>query len=494
MIWGLPGDGGHAVRTPDAVVVVPGIMGSELRDRETDRMIWGLKDPRWYGRSWKQGGLAPLALTPAENDALADGKYDPQTARIVPGRTLRVPASLPVLRGAEPYTDLITDLRRITLASEAVLEFGYDWRLPVSFNARLLRTTIREHLAAWRAHPAYTTALHGGTITRPAQVVIVAHSMGGLLAQHLSLLEAGTDSVRLTITLGTPFHGAVKAAELLNAGRGAPMPIRRADLRAVTATMPGVHDLLPGYRCLLSDGLDGVPDVTRPTVNHLAALGADPDLATRADADRQARARVTPPGHTAIIGTEQATTQSMTVQDGVVHTAQRSYDWDDHGELRRDTVGQPLWTDERGDGTVFRYAATPPGTAPFPMVQSHGGLARGSEVLGAVRGLILDRPWRGIPLGEGHLGLEVPDAAVVGDTFEIVVTGEDDPGLVDVRLDRIDPDQDVRLSAPLVGRSAGREGLRADLRLVEPGLYRVSVATGGSNPVTQLVLCEEPDD
>ena len=58
----------------------------------------------------------------------------------------------------------------------------------------------------------------------------------------------GSSQVRTTITLGTPYYGSVKAAAILNTGRSAPLPSRR--LRALARTLPGVHDLLPSYRCI----------------------------------------------------------------------------------------------------------------------------------------------------------------------------------------------------------------------------------------------------
>jgi hypothetical protein len=233
--------------------------------------------------------------------------------------------------------------------------------------------------------------------------------------------------------------------------------------------------------------------VVRPSVADLVGIGADQGLAEIATRDHEARAGAALIGHRALIGTEQPTTQSMSVREGAVYSAHRSYHWDD-GELQRDSVGQPLWTDERGDSTVFRYAATLDGVAATPVVQSHGGLAKAKEVLGVVRGLLLERPWSGAKLGEGDIGVEVPDLVAVGESFDLVVTGEGDPGLVDVLLTRIDADRDVPLPPPLAGRYSGVEGLRASLRLAEPGLYRVGVKTGGSDPVTQLVICGEPDD
>nr|WP_308698976.1 hypothetical protein [Streptomyces avermitilis] len=50
--------------TQDAVVVVPGIMGSELYDTEKDAVIWGLS-PGLLLKAWTTpAGLGALHLTP----------------------------------------------------------------------------------------------------------------------------------------------------------------------------------------------------------------------------------------------------------------------------------------------------------------------------------------------------------------------------------------------------------------------------------------------
>ena len=53
--------------------------------------------------------------------------------------------------------------------------------------------------------------------SKDAKVVLTAHSMGGLVARCFAETMGGAPTVRQTITLGTPFFGAVKAAYLLNA-------------------------------------------------------------------------------------------------------------------------------------------------------------------------------------------------------------------------------------------------------------------------------------
>lgn len=163
--------------TNDLVVVVPGIMGSALHDRDAGRDVWGLKDLRWYGRAWSsKSGLDALALSDAERDRLADGCYDPQTARVTATGLLEFPAALPFLDGMEPYTNLLKRLRTVVADPAAIVTFPYDWRLPVTVNSRLLAARIGERLRAWRQHPKQlaASALHQG---RPPRVVIVAHSM-----------------------------------------------------------------------------------------------------------------------------------------------------------------------------------------------------------------------------------------------------------------------------------------------------------------------------
>ncbi|MCO1660526.1 transposase family protein [Pseudonocardia humida] len=209
--------------------------------------------------------LARLALTDAERA----GDY----TRIQPAGLLQAPAFAPFLRGIEPYGGLVAAVREVVADPAAVLEFSYDWRLPVTHNAALLHTAAAEHLAAWQTHPRYEDLLRALPDTRPARLVLIAHSMGGLLIRALA---PGLD-IRATITLGTPFDGAAKAALILNSGRGAPVPLPRTTLRDLAATLPGLHELLPTYRCLddldhrNGDCHDGEP--RRLTPSDVAALG-----------------------------------------------------------------------------------------------------------------------------------------------------------------------------------------------------------------------------
>src|SRR5712691_7249259 len=107
----------------DAVVVVPGIMGSELIDETSGRLLWGLADPRWYVSAWTSGAsLDALRLTEDERA----GRY----GRVRATRLLRFPAFAPLLAGFEPYSRLLKAIRAVAPHPDAVAEFAYDWRLP----------------------------------------------------------------------------------------------------------------------------------------------------------------------------------------------------------------------------------------------------------------------------------------------------------------------------------------------------------------------------
>ncbi|WP_203736625.1 lipase/acyltransferase domain-containing protein [Catellatospora chokoriensis] len=440
---------------PDAVMVLPGIMGTELVHAATGRVLWGISDPRWLASAWTTGdSLRELALTEQEREGVV--------GRIKPTRLLRVPAGIPVLRGVEPYTALLAGVRTAAAHPDAVAEFPYDWRLPVAYNAARLADAAARHLERWRAHPRGS---------RNARLVLVAHSMGGLIARYLTGVLGDGGMVRTTLTLGTPFYGAVKAAYLLSTGEGSPVPLPRMRLRELVLGMPGLYDLLPVYRCL------GEGDRSRRlTPADIAAIGGDPLLAEQSFAMHERLRRADGGGLRSLIGVGLPTMQSMSVVDGVVHPR-----YTIEGDLGRGARRE----DRRGDSTVYRDSASPPGPPPGVLPQSHAALAKCRESIAFVHAEITGHR-QGPPMaGRGdEVRVDLPDVVAVGEPFDIVVETADGPAAVSCTLEEATTGD--QLPPPLFVRRDGV--LVATARVVQPGLYRVAVKQGSYSAVEQLML------
>ncbi|PZT68288.1 hypothetical protein DN402_08530 [Streptomyces sp. SW4] len=254
-------------------------------------------------------------------------------------------------------------------------------------------------------------------------MLIVAHSMGGLLAREV--LHGGelNDDVRAVMTVGTPFAGAVKAAVMLNSGKGAPGRLPASVLREITPTMPGLYDLLPGYRCL-EDGTD----MRAPDVDDIVALGGRPDLA-RASADwRASRSGTLLPEHVMVVGVGQRTWQSYRLDAGAAVAQWHMFERDG-GRLVLDEDGRPRTEDRKGDGTVYRFAAHLRGSdaRPVTVSQEHGALARSASVIDLARGMLSGLRHSdelGDMLGGDQvLELRTPECADLGTAFTIDVHG-----------------------------------------------------------------------
>ncbi|MEV6194134.1 hypothetical protein AB0M19_17250 [Streptomyces sp. NPDC051920] len=480
--------------THDAVVVVPGIMGSALRDTTTGRSVWGLRDPRWLGAWLRDDGMHPLHLDEDERS----GKYGRVEATELL-RFPRFPAWAPSLKGLEPYGALLAAVERTVADPKAVLEFPYDWRLPVAVNGELLAEAAHRHVAQWRASEEHDRERRRHPDGREARLVFVAHSMGGLVtrAAFAHAASQGSDlapETRAVVTLGTPFLGSAKAAVILNGDRSSRLPARlRRRMQALSATLPGVHDLLPAYRCI-----DAGTDVHRLTPSDVAALGGDAELAREAQLFQQRMREQAPalPGHRAVVGVAQPTAQSLRLDAGVVHKQYVAFERNGDGELARDSDRNPIRRDRAGDGTVYRDAAHLASNEPIGLPLQHGGLAKDSAAIEYVRAVLTEYDHnRGPALGDGHIGLDVPDYVVAGSPWPLRVLSAPDSGRsanAGTRCTVHDAATDRQIAKANLHRIDGELG--AQVTLPAPGLYRIKAKSGGTAPVTQLVLAVDPED
>ncbi|RSN57637.1 hypothetical protein DMH08_24345 [Actinomadura sp. WAC 06369] len=221
------------------LVLLPGILGSSLR--RDGRVAWGLSaDMRTAVRD--------PDLLAAGYDALCDPGFDDG---IRPDGLMAVP--VPYLsRVLGPYGALRRELRaRFELDDLNYLEFPYDWRRPVAVNSARLAAAIRPRLTALAER-----------VDGP-RVVIVAHSMGGLVATHYLRHHDHDGDCHRVITAGTPFRGSVKALDyLVNGPKFGPARLRR--LAGTFREVPGVYDLLPMYRTVADRRAGAAGEARRP--------------------------------------------------------------------------------------------------------------------------------------------------------------------------------------------------------------------------------------
>ena len=211
------------------VVVIPGIGGSELADAS--------------GTIVYRAGLGPLARVGLDPSVL-----DPNNELRPVG--LIGPCSLICWQLITGYDGLLKGISkglglspgRVVTAGEhlvdrdaTVVAFPYDFRRSVEQIANDLDRVVRERAQGRR-------------------VVLVAHSMGGLIASWWwAFMSEGID-VHQIITLGTPFRGAAKALDVLvNGMRIGPFPATHA-VSDMVRTWDSVFDLLPHYQVV--DGID----------------------------------------------------------------------------------------------------------------------------------------------------------------------------------------------------------------------------------------------
>ena len=444
------------INTPelaDAVIVLPGIMGSKLVDLDANSTIWGLS-AKGYVSLWTSGLLwQKLKVT--------DDERNGKTSRVKATSLLTVPAFAPLLRGMEPYSRLVAGIRAVAAHRDAVLEFPYDWRLSVAYNAKQLAAVAEQHLNNWRAHPQGS---------REAKLVLVAHSMGGLIARYFTGVLGGSADVRQTLTIGTPFQGAVKTVILLDRGDGAALPIPRQRLVSLARTLPGIYDLLPSYRCVEESGT-----ARRLAPADIADLGGDNDLFNAAVDLHKALAAVAVSDLRTMVGVEQSTMQSLRLRHGVAEP--QYYILEKEGCI-----------DWRGDGTVYVQVATGGVEPVSSLPQSHGALARTAEAIAAVRA-VLTMQRLGPPMGAVGISLEVPETVVAGKPFEISIASKGDPRKARCRI--VDAETDMQIARPIVAPQATR--MTASARLLRPGLYRIEVKDGGFSAVSQLVMAVAND-
>ena len=271
----------------NAIIVIPGILGSRLVDQETEAVAWGA-----YG--WGQvdpnsaQGARLIALPMAQGQALSELRDDvrPQGAldRIAVnfiGFPVQLNAYYNILRalGVGGYRDQ-------QLAEAGVVDYGdrhftcfqfaYDWRRDIVESSQALDRFLK----AKQAEVKREIKKRFGIKRQEVKFDLVAHSMGSLVARYYlrygaadlpadgglpELTWEGARHVERLVMIGPPNAGSVDAIDSLIHG------LRPAFLfpkysAAVLGTMPSLYQLLPRsrHRSLLDAQGQPVIDIFDP--------------------------------------------------------------------------------------------------------------------------------------------------------------------------------------------------------------------------------------
>ncbi len=215
------------------VILIHGFIGSKLRNAKTHEDVWGR-----FVNAVKRGKTDDLSL-PIDSTDLASNRDS-----LVPY------AIYESVAGVKFYGALLDALRDVggyrlgdinnPKPGDTLYIYNYDWR----------RDNVESAAGLGRAILQIKARLHAPGM----RFDIVAHSMGGLVAQYYlkygaedvlapgkapQVTYAGAPNIGRMILIGTPLHGTMSAFRILNTG------FSRTMSPAAVFTMPAIYQLLP---------------------------------------------------------------------------------------------------------------------------------------------------------------------------------------------------------------------------------------------------------
>jgi hypothetical protein len=452
------------VAIPDVVVLLPGITGSVLA--KDGKEVWAPTPGAALRGLLSLGGSLKKNLEVKDDDRkaadLGDGVTAPRlvdAAHIIPGLW-----KIDVYSEIEGFLLATFDLTR----GVNYFPFPYDWRRDNRASALRLQEMSHKWLAAWRARSGNPTA----------QLVLVGHSMGGLVARYFVEALGGWRDTKAVVTFGTPFYGSLNAIDFLINGFHKNLGPFSVDLSPQLRSMTSVQQLVPSYRCVYGpDGTARTPANAglaqwKPAWNDaLQTFQQEMDsaaLVNRADPQFAANPVVYQP----ITGRDQPTRQSAAVVGDAI-------------ELRFDREGK----DDSGDGTVPLLSAALAGTQQMRTFapEQHSRLQTNLPLLHHLSGVIqaLHAP-RVEDLRRAvnwWFAIDVDDVYLPGEPVSVHIQALSD-------LDR-ETSPEVKATVSVQNKATGEVTARRDVVVQRE---RTEVVLGEPAPGTYLLTVNGPGD
>jgi hypothetical protein len=442
----------------DVLVVIPGIMGSTLLDRDGNE-LWGVKPGTLIKSIFRLGrNFESLRLPPGIGD-------NPAPNGIRPGAAIPIPHVVGKMLGTDGYGQLLAwlgekfELRQpIDGKPGNLIVFPYDWRLSNRVTAKRIETELVPLLEEWRK-------VSGNP---DAKFRFICHSMGGLAARWFTEVLGGQELTRQLITIGTPYRGAAGAVVKLSNGFDPGFGPIKIQLTDILRSLPAAYQLLPTYRCVESGGSSKrINEVEIPDIDGKMrddALAFHDKILSCAKTQGPADYRIF-----ALKGIAQPTTTGVRQKGGTI---------------------EPLLTlddqDFAGDGTVPRLSSHPPEwqddayAAAFgqqhTMLQSDDNLHR--QLFAILTASSVQR----YAAAETLFGLDLPEIIQAGEPLTVTAISPSGDRTLPLRVYLLD-DSGSEVGSGLM-QNLGQGRYEARFENIGPGL--ISVRVGSATPARPL--------
>jgi len=461
------------------IVLLPGTMGSVLQ--KDGRDVWALSGQA-LGSFLLSAGSALQALRMQGDDWQLDDLGDGiRGTRIIedlysiPGLAEHAGYSVILRRICEQF-DLQAGSIQTPQDDLNFYPFPYDWRRDCRATARMLKAFVDRQLPRWREASG----------AADAQVILIGHSLGGLVSRYYLEAMEGWRDCRALIAVGSPHRGAIGALDVLSNG----FKNFFLDFSDLVRSLPSAYQILPTYPAVNVAGqfvrvgeTDAIPNLERER----ARLAREEFLEyTRA----AAVANQALPGYQRRtipwIGTRHDTWQSAVMQAGKLVA---SYD-------------PPAGLDPtlaHGDGTVARFSAVPAdldgqGLERF-VVERHAWLTNNEMALEPLLDTLTQLSATGagtlygapeFPHPAVNLKLEPLHAAGEPVTLGLkLVNGGDQPQTLNVQ---VDPVGQAGRRAQQSVQVSSQQPAEVAFEALGAGLYQVTVAAPVAGPMAPATV------
>jgi pimeloyl-ACP methyl ester carboxylesterase len=214
---------------PYPVIVIPGIMGSELRDEYpvAPETVW-----------------SPFKLLIKAYDRITAHPDNTRLELVEPARVVK--DQLFEIAYSELVEELRHNLRPQSDEPVPVFPFAYDWRQGLEGIQEALDGFIDEVIDRTRLLRHYHAAGYGSN-EFPSKVNLVGHSMGGLIIAGY-LKAHGDEKVGRIATIASPFRGSLEAVAKVTTGVGALGPSSGSSReREAARVTPSLYYLLSSF-------------------------------------------------------------------------------------------------------------------------------------------------------------------------------------------------------------------------------------------------------